>query len=533
MAEIKVHNNQQISISKAKGFIRYQIKGTEKTEYASFVIPQWVNKKKVNKELYLGRLINKQSRIFFNRKNGYFKFDTNNQIIELTDNEINYYSEIDSKKNVRKGKIYTNSYQEKPSIITFGNSYILYNFYKSTKLGTILKFENIKDHDNILSLIFYKIIESKPYCYAQEWFNSNYSRFLFPNASLESQRISEILSKFGTEENTQLFFNNYLDFIQKNYKTKNILVDSTGLPNNIKCPLTAINNHNGIKSKEIRLITVYDKISMLPIYYRYVPGNIVDVSTLNKIIIELKEYGLNIDRLILDAGYYSEKNLELLFNLNIEFMTRMVDHKGLYDYLITNYGTNILSRQNLVRYGDRSIFIKKTKTDIFKAKIPVFAYVCYDPTKQYTEMQNYLSKINDTIDEDKFLFDIKKYGYFIIISSMDININDVLPHYYSRQSIEQYFDKIKNDIDIIPLRTHTTQTFSGHMLICFFASILSISIDNILKLKNLSFIKSIYSLGLLNGHVYKKKIVPDISTKKVNNILKALKITIPNDIPIN
>jgi hypothetical protein len=116
---------------------------------------------------------------------------------------------------------------------------------------------------------------------------------------------------------------------------------------------------------------------------------------------------------------------------------------------------------------------------------------------------------------------------------MDININDVLPHYYSRQSIEQYFDKIKNDIDIIPLRTHTTQTFSGHMLICFFASILSISIDNILKLKNLSFIKSIYSLGLLNGHVYKKKIVPEISTKKVNNILKALKITIPNDIPIN
>jgi hypothetical protein len=59
VAEIKVHNNQQISISKAKGFIRYQIKGTEKTEYASFVIPQWVNKKKVNKELYLGRLINK------------------------------------------------------------------------------------------------------------------------------------------------------------------------------------------------------------------------------------------------------------------------------------------------------------------------------------------------------------------------------------------------------------------------------------------------------------------------------------------
>jgi hypothetical protein len=31
----------------------------------------------------------------------------------------------------------------------------------------------------------------------------------------------------------------------------------------------------------------------------------------------------------------------------------------------------------------------------------------------------------------------------------------------------------------------------------------------------------------------RKKIVPDISTKKVNNILKALKITIPNDIPIN
>jgi hypothetical protein len=151
---------------------------------------------------------------------------------------------------------------------------------------------------------------------------------------LRSQRISELLVKVGKESFFRNFFENYLNYIRKIETKNNILIDSTGLRNAIKCPYTAINNHNGEISNEIRLISVIDKVSGFPIYYRYVPGNVVDVNTLKNTLFELKEYGVNIDRLILDAGYYSEKNLTELYDNNIPFMTRMVPRYELYELFV-------------------------------------------------------------------------------------------------------------------------------------------------------------------------------------------------------
>ena len=58
------------------------------------------------------------------------------------------------------------------------------------------------------------------------------------------------------------------------------------------------------------------------------------------------------------------------------------------------------------------------------------------------------------ISSEKFLSDKLSHGIFILLSSMDLPNEQLLPCYYSRQSVEQFFDTIKNDSDILPLRTH-------------------------------------------------------------------------------
>jgi hypothetical protein len=80
----------------------------------------------------------------------------------------------------------------------------------------------------------------------------------------------------------------YINYVLDHYdKDKNILIDSSGLPNSIHFPLTARNVHNGKVSNEIRLIFVVQRSTGLPLYYRAVPGNIVDVSTLSRIFLHL------------------------------------------------------------------------------------------------------------------------------------------------------------------------------------------------------------------------------------------------------
>jgi transposase len=311
------------------------------------------------------------------------------------------------------------------------------------------------------------------------------------------------------------------------------LIDSTGLPNAIKCPYTAVNNHNGKISNEIRLISVIDKLTGFPIYYRFVPGNIVDVSTLKNILLEMKEYNINIDRLILDAGYYSDDNIIELYQSKIPFMTRLIPKYSIYNLLIKKYAPNIIERANYVEYGTRHLYIIKDSVMVARDQIPVYAYICCDTDKKNNDYNEYIKNNNmNDISDEKFNNDMLKMGIFIIISTFDLETNEVLPCYYTRQAVEQFFDYLKNDIDLLPLRTHSENTFSGHLMLCFIATIVYLSIDNSLKEKGLSFYSSLKSLKLFNGRVYNDKIIPSVPTKQVNSILRALKIKLEDKINI-
>jgi transposase len=121
-----------------------------------------------------------------------------------------------------------------------------------------------------------------------------------------------------------------------------------------------------------------------------------------------------------------------------------------------------------------------------------------------------------------------KFGVFIIVSNSDIEKNDILSCYYDRQSIEQFFDYLKNDIDILPLRVHSEASIAAHILISMMATISFIAIDKELKKIGLSVNSSIESCRRLNCRVYQDKLIPDVAVKKVNDVSKALKIKIPN-----
>jgi transposase len=184
---------------------------------------------------------------------------------------------------------------------------------KSSGFSDILNQCFYEYKDTLYSLICYKLLTNSSSKLAKEWFNGSYAQFIYQNSQLDSQRISEFYSKIGEEEILRNFFIKYHDFIKKEKKDTNILIDSTGLPNDINFTLKAINNHNGVISEEVRLIYIVDRDSNYPLYFRYVPGNIVDVSTMEVVFKELKEYNITIRNSIMDAGYFSEDNITYLY----------------------------------------------------------------------------------------------------------------------------------------------------------------------------------------------------------------------------
>jgi transposase len=124
------------------------------------------------------------------------------------------------------------------------------------------------------------------------------------------------------------------------------------LPNDVHTFLTAPNNHDGVTSNEIRLIYVVDKITKLPIYFRYVSGNIIDNSTLITTINSLYAHDINVELIIMDAVFSSKNNILELLSTGISFITRMCRNKKEYKDLIDTHGSDLKQENNVVIYND-------------------------------------------------------------------------------------------------------------------------------------------------------------------------------------
>jgi transposase, IS4 family len=70
----------------------------------------------------------------------------------------------------------------------------------------------------------------------------------------------------------------------------------------------------------LKLALVFGKDSNLPFYYRKLGGNIPDSKTIRRFLEELDILGYSKVKLIMDRGFFSEYNINSLFQNHIKFL---------------------------------------------------------------------------------------------------------------------------------------------------------------------------------------------------------------------
>jgi hypothetical protein len=142
-----------------------------------------------------------------------------------------------------------------------------------------------------------------------------------------------------------------------------VLIHGTGMPNENNLSVSVISNHGGVPINEIILIYAVERETMSAIYYRAISGNIVDIATLKSTINELKNMNVNIVYSVLDAGCDSESNLEELYSLGIDFMTRLISNRGLYMDLLTKNCDLVIRPTNRIVYNKRQLLMAMNKVN--------------------------------------------------------------------------------------------------------------------------------------------------------------------------
>ena len=474
--------------------------------YAEVYTPRRTNGKKVNDPIYLGRVINLEEGIFYSRQRGYFRYT-----IEAGFDECDL--EIPT--------------EQERLILDFGPAYLLYRLLKSESYDNLFYGILEKKKDSLMALLFYRVLEKGGYNLAEDWLAGSYASILFPKAQLQSQRVSELLRELGDEAVVRAFFMRYLrKVIPKDRKT-GILIDSTGLPNNIDFYLTAVNNHGGEINNETRLILVVDKLTKKPLFFRYNAGNVPDVSTLLATKDELRLMNVDIGMVILDAGYPSDVALDELFDEGIPFLSRLKPNRKLYKDLVKTYGNDVLDDSNVVRYPGRLVGIIRKEVKLTD-KHDGYAYIAVDHDRRHLEWARFTKDaLNDGISTEERKEKTATQGFFVLVSSEAIDTQDILQLYYTRQAVEQIFDIDKNDLNLLPLRVHNEETFRGHLMLVFLASITHLLLVEKLQKSNYSAVQALSIFRNLKCKVYGKTILVKEPVKKMTDISKILNIKIP------
>ena len=518
-------------------YIIYQNK--KGIEYALLAKSVRSNGKVVKKYVNLGRVIDRERGVYQNRERGVFTYNA----------EKNEYGQcpedVVPPKDVKRGAYYAiDRKRYSLLVLRFGDVFFLDRFLHQTGIMDVIDAIPYNNKDTLHALVAFYILSPVANCHAQDWYELSYAKVLYPKAVLSSQRISETLSMLGMEECKRAFFLSYCEFVRKcqmtdtkgNFGLKEIddavLIDSSGLPNDIKMSVTGLNNHNGNISIEVRLIYVVQQKTGLPLFFRYVSGNVIDATTVKRTIEEMKGLGINTKFALLDSGYYNGINADILMNAGISFISRVGTNHNIFKDAVAEFRRNLESKENLVKHNGRVYYIVETKVMIGEKKDrDAYGYFCLDTVMRNESQKRISAALADEDMEDGRLYDsMQSAGLFMLVCTSRIERQYLLRLYFTRNQVEEIFKIGKGIGKMLPLCVESEGTFRGHLMVTFITSVITkILMDKLLNTGlTPEILFSVLQYQIVQ--IFPEYLLTSEPVKRMNEIYKHFKIKCPSTI---
>jgi len=186
------------------------------------------------------------------------------------------------------------------------------------KLGIIQDLKQCfpKSYRQMLSIVYYLILEDSNPLYRFEKWESIHKHPYGKN--ITSQRSSELFASI-TEEDKNTFFR----LQGKRRAEKGFWAyDITSISSHSQCirQVQYGRNKENDSLPQINLAMVFGETSNLPFYYRKLAGNIPDSKTVKNLLADLDILGFSKVKLVMDRGFYSEENINLLYGDHLKFL---------------------------------------------------------------------------------------------------------------------------------------------------------------------------------------------------------------------
>ena len=398
----------------------------------------------------------------------------------------------------------------------FGDGYLFLNYLKNMGLTPILRevFPAEQDFQRCIAHLYHAQMRNggRDRCdhFVAKSFVGHTVRDVLNTSLAVDTRFFDIM---GDDSVRMTFFKAFVDMRRASDPEfgKCCYVDSTPLPNDIEDnPFNAFSSH-GESGNQCRLVLVADIASGDPVWFKIIPGNVLDVNTLKSITDDVKlSLGVEICEHVLDAGYaceeliraYSlggaEKTLvriaangkrvesaviredEALADAEPPRKTMVVKmpkrngygHMDMFDSVkgLLNNGKYDFVRERHSYFGIRK------EVSIFGQRMYAYIYVDHqNALAGYSDyMRDHRNEFEGLKDKEKTW---RKYssGFFVLLSNIRESPKDMLDRYFGRCFIETIFKTAKEYLQMLPLKKWNAKRVHGKMLADMISTIVYLS----------------------------------------------------------
>lgn len=382
-----------------------------------------------------------------------------------------------------------------------GPAWLLEKITAELDLEKLLKACFPKDYLQILTMAYFLVCRGSPLSHCETWSTNHQHPYERP---LTTQRITEILRTID-ENGAQTFFNLWSrKVLEKDYLCYDITSVSSYSELNEYAKYGY--NRDGESLRQINLAMLFGQESQLPVYYRRLPGDINDVSTLHNFLEGFRFLNLPKLHMVMDKGFYSKKNVEALLDARDRFTLAVANRVKWVQESIDRVQGGIQGPEGYRKLDDEILYVHTELLPWGKDRRRCYLHLYYnahaaaDAVDGFTsELLTYKAELeagtpiegheeayktffiihetpkrgrkvlynNEAINEYR-----KQYaGFFAILTNDMKDPVKTLMVYRNKDVVEKCFDDLKNQLDMKRLRIHSSATMAGRFFIQFIALI--------------------------------------------------------------
>lgn len=415
----------------------------------------------------------------------------------------------------------------------FGAGYLLDHVGRGTGVERDigLSFSELKEQ--IIALVYFLVQEGESAVYRfPRWALCHWHPLKY---AMGSQSISRLFGAVTEEGKLDFFRRQTKRRLEKEY----LAYDTTSISSysELLKQVKYGRNKDGERLPQINLAMVFGEKSGLPVYFRKLPGNINDATTLRKLIIDAAFLDLVKVKLVWDMGFYSAKNVNELYHGHIKFVGGLRPDTTLACESVARVRNDMVHHTHYLEEEDVYCI---SNTIVWEymwcqangreecGKRRMYVHVYYNEQRAASESADFNRELhllkdtlengqaNDTqLERAKLFLSIKNtpkrgtkveyleeairehtrdFGFFVLISNELKDGEEALECYRNKDMVEKTFNNLKNRLDFKRTLVSSAENLEGKLFLEFVALIYIAYIHKVMKAQQLYRNYSIQSL---------------------------------------